>query len=320
VLRTRILRLAAGVLTLCCAAKAAATGPQPAIPALLNLFDKYPIVALGEYHWVRSAGNFYISLVRTPGFADHVNTIVLECGNSLYQPILDRYINGEDVPFEQLSQVWRNTTKVFGWESPIYANLLAAVREVNLGLPPNARIRVLAADSPIDWSNVHTRAEWEAAGPGSNEHFASVIEHEVLAKQRKALVIAGVNHITRGGDWHGNPDLTTILEKHAKHSVYVILLWGLNPKVDPAIASGPVPALISLRGTPLGDSNYYGRHGDEAADAYLYLGLSFDTVWPDWNALQNDKDYWSELQRRHLIEFGCALNLETWKHLAKPCP
>jgi hypothetical protein len=69
---------------------------------------------------------------------------VIEFGTRLSQPILDRYINGEEVPPAELQQVWRNTTKVFAFESPIYAQLLAAVREVNRDLPPAQRLRVIA--------------------------------------------------------------------------------------------------------------------------------------------------------------------------------
>jgi len=90
--------------------------------------DRYPVVLLGEDHWRREAGAFYISLVTNPEFPQHANTLVLECGNSLDQPVLDRYENGEDVPFAEISQVWRNTTKVLSWDSPIYANLIAAMR------------------------------------------------------------------------------------------------------------------------------------------------------------------------------------------------
>jgi len=93
--------------------------PQAAIPAVLSLFDRYPIAIFGEDHWQRANGEFYIQLVRNPEFAKRAGTLVLECRNSLYQPILDRYENGEDVPFDQIAQVWRNTTKVLSWESPI---------------------------------------------------------------------------------------------------------------------------------------------------------------------------------------------------------
>jgi len=105
----------------CSSALAAFAQPAPraAIPALLSLFDRYPIAIFGEDHWQRANGEFYIQLVRNPEFAKRAGTLVLECRNSLYQPILDRYENGEDVPFDQIAQVWRNTTKVLSWESPI---------------------------------------------------------------------------------------------------------------------------------------------------------------------------------------------------------
>ncbi len=296
----------------------AQTTPQPAISSVISLFDHYPIVIIGEDHWLRANGEFYISLVSSPEFAKHADTLVLECGNSLYQAILDRYENGEDIPFGQISQVWRNTTKVMAWESPIYANLIAAVRDVNRGLPAAERIRVIAADSPIDWSLVHDSRDYEKAF-GGNEFFASIIEREVLTKKRKALVIMGDNHVTRGGDARGYPNLTSMIEKRARHSIYVILADGLRTNSDPALR-GTAPSLYPLRRTPVGQEWSNGRRAEEAADAFLYLGASRAKVGPDWEALQSDIAYFAELQRRHLIEFGCPLNLETWKSLSNPCP
>ncbi len=89
------------------------------------------------------------------------------------------------------------------------------MRDVNHSLPAAQRIRVLAADSPIDWSLVGDGDGYEKAF-GGDKFFASVIEREVLAKNRKALVIMGLNHVTRGGDRRGDPDLTTMIEKRAR--------------------------------------------------------------------------------------------------------
>jgi len=91
------------------------------------------------------------------------------------------------------------------------------VRDVNHSLPAAQRIRVLAADSPIDWSLVVDGDGYEKAF-GGDKFFASVIEREVLAKNRKALVIMGLNHVTRGGDRRGDPDLTSMIEKRSRHS------------------------------------------------------------------------------------------------------
>lgn len=293
--------------------------PEPAIPALFKLSEQYPVVALGESHWSQAAGEFYQALVRSPGFAAHFNTIVLECGDSRYQATLDRYMNGEDVSFEEISHVWRDTTKVLSWESPIYSGLLATIREVNRGLPAGQRLRVIAADAPIDWSKVRTHADWESA-LGGNEFFASVIDRQVLAQHGRALVIMGANHVTRGKGWHGETGVTSLLEKHSPHSVYVVMLWGIDPKPDPAVAEGPIPLLYPLPGTRLGKANYFGRRFQEVADAYLYLGNSGGIVLPNWSELRKDTVYWTELQRRHQIQFGCALDPVRWNRQERPCP
>ena len=44
----------------------------------------------------------------------------------------------------EVRRIWRDTTKVASWESPIYAEWLAAIRAVNGGLPRSRRLRVLA--------------------------------------------------------------------------------------------------------------------------------------------------------------------------------
>jgi hypothetical protein len=43
------------------------------------------------------------ALIRDARFAGEVDDIVVECGNSLYQGTLDGYMNGDDVPLEQLA-------------------------------------------------------------------------------------------------------------------------------------------------------------------------------------------------------------------------
>jgi len=310
-------RLRLGTFLFSALAALAQSAPQPAKPAVLSLFDRYSIVFFGEDHWQRANGEFYIQLIRDPEFARRAGILVLECGNSLYQPVLDRYENGEDVPFDEIAQVWRNTTKVLSRESPIHANLIAAVRDVNRSLPAGQRIRVIAADSPIDWNQVHNSREYEKSF-GGDKFFASVIEREVLSRNRKALVIMGLNHVTRDGDRNGYPDLTSMIEKRARHSTYVIALTGAQPDSDPALR-GTAPSLYPLHGTRLGQARYADRRLEDAADAFLFLNHSGEIARPDWDALQNDKTYFPEVQRRHLIEFGCPLNLETWKRMDRPC-
>ena len=128
----------------------------------------------------------------------------------------------------------------------------------------------------------------------------------------------GLNHVSRGGDRGGDSDLTSMIEKRAHYSTCVIALTGAQPESDAALR-GTAPSFYPLHGTRLGQQKYFDRRFEDAAYAFLYLGHCGDAVSPDWNALQNDKVYFPELQRRHLIEFGCPLNLETWKRMSRPC-
>lgn len=290
--------------------------PQPAIPAILRAFDQHPIVTLGEDHWLRAAGDFYIALVSDPEFRKHANTVVLECGDSLYQPTLDRYENGEDIPFEQISQVWRNTTKVAAWDSAIYPNLIAAVREVNKTLAPADRIRVIAADSPIDWSQIHDSRDYEKAF-GGNQFFASIIEREVLAKSRRAVVIMGRNHVTRGGDRWGNADVTDMVEKH-HHRLSYVVLFASAVGISDSSMRGPDPLLYPIQGARAGEQRYLDRRLEDSADAVLYLPQR-GRVRPDYGAIEADKGYFQEIQRRYAIVCDGAFDPKSWTW-ERPCP
>jgi hypothetical protein len=196
---------------------------QNAIRGIVDAFDRFPIVAIGEGHSLREAGDFYVSLVNDIGFQNKVNDIVIEFGSQLSQPILDRYINGEEVPLAELQQVWRNTTKVFAFESPVYAQLLKAVRDANRGQPRAHRLRVLAGGSPIEWTEVTTHKQWESYQP-NDLSFAEVIDEQVLAHHRKALVIMGGSHVSKSADPTRDPNTTTLVERKHPRTVYVVLL------------------------------------------------------------------------------------------------
>ena len=154
---------------------------------LISAFDHVDIVALGEAHGRKLDSDLRIAVVRHPDFAKKVRSIVVEFGSTSEQSTLDRYIRGENISPAQLAQVWRTTTQgVNGvWDSPLYADFFAAVRDVNSRLPADARIRVFGGDP----------------GPGDNRSretaAVSVLKEQVLQKHGKALVIYGAAHFYR---------------------------------------------------------------------------------------------------------------------------
>jgi hypothetical protein len=169
--------------------------PEPAVPAILAAFDKYEVVGMSASHGLKDLDDFILSMIRTPAFVDKVNDIAVECGNSLYQPELDRYIAGEDIPFTSVRKVWRNTTQPMCGLCGFYELFFPLMRAINQKLPSERRLRVLACDPPIDWEQA---ADPEPGKLDRNASIASVLEKEVLSKHRKALMLFGISHIAHG--------------------------------------------------------------------------------------------------------------------------
>jgi len=124
---------------------------------------------------------------------------------------LDRYLNGQQVPYTDLRKVW---TDVVGWVPTVtglgYANFFAQVREVNLGLPPERRIHVWLGEPPITWSKIKTKADFQPILAQRDTHAAEVIEKKILALNKKAIVIYGGLH------FYNNLGLRRLVEKSTR--------------------------------------------------------------------------------------------------------
>ena len=95
--------------------------PLDPIAAILDAFRSHSVIALGEgLHGNEQSHAFRLSLIRDPRFADTVNDIVVEPGSAGYQEVMDRFVRGEEVPYDSLRQAWRNTTMPNPvWDRPI---------------------------------------------------------------------------------------------------------------------------------------------------------------------------------------------------------
>ena len=219
---------------------------------VLAAFDTADVVALHDRHRQKGDSDLRIALVRDPMFPKKVRDIVVEFGNSRYQAILDRYIAGEDVKVSQVEPVWRNTTQLGVWDSPLYAEFFAAVREVNLKLPRSARIKVFAADPPIDWSTIRDRDSYLKFEFQREETPAQIVT-QLVSSKRKILLIYGSNHLyhTRG--------LTKILEARLpKKVISVGTMSGadaLQQNLRAAAGQAARPVLISMEATEVGRLN-----------------------------------------------------------------
>jgi hypothetical protein len=227
---------------------------QPAIPAVLAAFDRYEIVGMSEAHGLKDEDDFILSLIRTPAFIEKVHDIAVECGNSLYQPVLDRYIAGEDVPFSEVQRVWRNTTQPMCGTSGFFELFFPLVRAINKRVPAESRIRVIACDPPIDWTQV--KSPQDLGNYDRNQTIAAIVEREILAKHRKALILFGLFHLTHESTFDST-SAVELFEKQYPHSTFVIaglegLDFGTSLLSSNPFATWPVPALMESKGTWLG--------------------------------------------------------------------
>jgi uncharacterized iron-regulated protein len=237
-------------------------GLEKIVEVLISAFDHADILALGEFHWKKLDSDLRIALVRNAEFPKKAHFIVVEFASTAEQLILDQYIRGEDVPTAELQRVWRNTTQNRGvWESPVYADFLAAVRDENKRLPAAERIRVLAGDPPAG-----SRMDRDASA-------VSVLQKHVLKKHAKALVVYGSGHLQR------TSGITWKLEHtHSRPRVFAVhTLGGPQPyfeNFETALKSSARPVLLPQAQTLFGNLSYDRFTFGQLFDACVYWGMS----------------------------------------------
>jgi hypothetical protein len=309
------------------------------IEGILEAFQTHPVVGLGDIHGMAQEEDFYAALIRDPRFAKDVGNVVVEFGDAAEQETINRYINGEDVPYEQLRKVWADTV---GWVPTVtslgYMNFYAEVRAVNLTLPPTERIRVWLGDPPVDWSKIKTRADLSQLAD-RNQYPADLIKTTILAQKRKALVIYGSGHL------FGNASLRTLVEQSYPDSFFVVTPYfgftdrGCSEAFESKVRAWPNVALATpVRNSALQDEMHApgchfvgasdfsfdktateGQKAKAVADiddklsgvagnALLYLGsatgLTQSPIAPD---LYLDMDFRKEIGRRFQIITGGSM-------------
>ncbi len=240
-------------------AQSAAAKPLDPVDGIIDAFKTHDVVALGEGdHGNEQGAEFRAKLYRDPRFQAVVNDIVVESGNGRYQAMMDRYIAGETVPEKELRMAWLETTQPTDvWDRDIYADMFRTIREVNQKLPKAKQLRVLLGDTP------YPHDPGKAPTPRTDSFPAELIEREVIAKKRKALIVYGDMHFLRRvpPPMPGQP-AGTIVGLLETAGVKVFSIWTFTgfgaelPTLQPDIATWKKPSLTLIKDTPLGTAPF----------------------------------------------------------------
>jgi hypothetical protein len=270
----------------------------------------------------KELNDFVLGLVRDNTFVKTVNDIVVECLNSRLQPLLDRYVAGEDVPVDQARALWRDQTHPPCSVDDFHRELIQLVRRINRELPEARRLRILAGEPPLDWATTAPAIHQAFLGQ-RDAHAAEVVSRQVITKNRKALLLYGLGHLFHGmkqmvvGRYETTfPGVTFVI------APYVGALDGAQcgapavfggTSLDALMASWPIPSLARTRGTVLNEFvtgqfarqfSFFGAAA-EPVDAYLYLGPSrLLLAAPPAASVLLDTEFMSELRRRASVMAG----------------
>jgi hypothetical protein len=321
--RLLVAALLASAATSGCARGGGGRDLEPVDPyeAVVKATEEHALVALGEYHLMTEWHDFMAELLRRPALATSVDDLVVEFGNALYQDVADRYLlDLDDVPAAELAQTWRNTIggRVL-WDAPVYEQFFRNVRAANEKVPRPQRFRVLLGDPDVDFARVTSAADTAELSKADDRDsfFADVVEREVLDRGRRAILIAGADHLRRNvhaNSGSGDPNVATLLERAHPGELFIVypLPFGYSEearqRVEDDFEDAPRPALAHLPGTWLGRHEVADRALEpnltfaEQVDAVLWFGrretLTASRADPD---LYRSGEYAAELRRRSAI-------------------
>ena len=238
--------------------------PVDATGGILDAFNTHDLIAMPDAHGNPESHAFRLALIKDSRFAAVVEDIVIETGNALHQDVADRYVRGEDIPRQDLRRIWQDTTVTTAGNNYEWTKeLLDTVRGVNALRGGDSRwLRVLLGDPPIEWSRVRDRAEYRKYFQHRQSHPAAIIISEVLARQRKALVIYGSLHLQRRNiqtnyemDAYQAQTIVGLVERATPVRVFTV--WEVDHEVLGNEAKVWSPnRLARTRGTRLGAADF----------------------------------------------------------------
>ena len=224
------------------------------------------------------------------------------------------YIDGKDVPIDELREIWRYGSQSHSadyGEAPVYLKLLKTIRDINIGRPQDKRIKVLGGDPPFNWDSIHTQQQYFKSLWQRDLFAAGLAKKYGIDLNKKVLMIYGGAHYSKIQNEKRDSTHWTI--DHiinrigSKKMVTIAALSSQKNKLNNISLS--INSICWLPGKSelyqtikfqLEDGKAYPIN--EIYDAFYYIGPN-DT-WTKDSTKSIDKEYFKELDRRSRIVWG----------------
>jgi len=307
--------------------------PHEPVAAIVEAFRTHSVVAVTAGHGEVRGYAFMQLLIHDPRLIAAINDIVIEEGSSRYQDVADRYVRGENVPVEALRHVWRDTTQPgLGYDRQ-WEEFFQVMRSVNASQPAAHKIRVLLGDPPIEWEKVQGPEEHRRWIEMRDTYTADLIQREVIAKGRRALLTYGSMHFQRknlNANYESEGPAETIvsrLENKWGAKVFTIFTADVS-SIQPDAESWPSPSLAIVRGTVLGAADFTVYYPSEAIGRFPIRDGKPDFSAPipreQWKTLRAEDQFDAVLYtgkgpspRVELDPARCADKAEFQEHLRR---
>jgi hypothetical protein len=293
-----------------------ASASEPAVLQLAAQFGHHPVIQVGEFHRSQETHAFLQLLLHDPAFICRADDVVVEFGNSRLQAIADKYAMGGETSEAEIVSMWRETVVPLTWNSPLYRQIYEAVRNVNVSHLCVHPVRLVLGDPPLDWSTVKTvddlRREDDRDGS-----MARVVEREVLAKNRHALLITGAYHAWKKVPkaFQNEQDYLVAVQRIERDHPGAVFGVVAVPLASAALSLhlGPPPSFAVVKGTSLEKADFAMLRENwksasktppelrlgEVVDGLLWLGGNH-SLYPS-PTVYLDAAYQKELRRRAVI-------------------
>jgi hypothetical protein len=192
------------------------------------------------------------------------------------------------------------------WDKPIYEDLFRAVRAVNASIPRDRHVRVILGDPPIDWDVVQTEQDhgkWKEWMALRDRHPAEIVQEEVLAKKRRALLLYGGSrclHFQRKNvdtNYEHPVDLAftlvSLLERDGATKLFTI--WTNTAtelsRLQPDLGAWRQPSIATLRGTMLGAVDFTSYIPAQSARATFRDGQPVAIPRDEWRSMRMEDQF-----------------------------